>query len=52
MANQIESVHAGIYGMGIYAIMLPSGGFSVAHWSFISYLNIVLIFFVYVISLM
>ena len=32
MANQIVSVHAGIYGMGIYAIMLPSSGFSVAHW--------------------
>ena len=31
MANQIVSVHAGIYGMGIYAIMLPSSGFSVAH---------------------
>ena len=28
----IVSVHAGIYGMGIYAIMLPSSGFSVAHW--------------------
>ena len=26
------SVHAGIYGMGIYAIMLPSSGFSVAHY--------------------
>ena len=33
MANRIVSVHAGIYGMGIYAIMLPSSGFSVAHWS-------------------
>ena len=32
MANQILSVHAVIYGMGIYAIILPSGGFSVAHW--------------------
>ena len=32
MANRIVSVHAGIYGMGIYAIMLPSSGFSVAHW--------------------
>ena len=32
MANRIVSVHAGIYWMGIYAIMLPSSGFSVAHW--------------------
>ena len=32
MANQIVSVHAGIYGMGIYEIMLPSSGFSVAHY--------------------
>ena len=32
MANRIVSVHAGIYGMGIYAIMLPSSGFSVAYW--------------------
>ena len=32
MANRIVSVHAGIYGMGIYAIMLPSSGFSVAHF--------------------
>ena len=31
MANRIVSVHVGIYGMGIYAIMLPSGVFSVAH---------------------
>ena len=31
MANRIVSVHAGIYGMGIYATMLPSSGFSVAH---------------------
>ena len=31
MANRIVSVHTGIYGMGIYAIMLPSSGFSVAH---------------------
>ena len=31
MANGIVSVHAGIYGIGIYAIMLPSSGFSVAH---------------------
>ena len=31
MANRIVSVHAGIYGMGIYAIMLPSSGFSVTH---------------------
>ena len=28
----IVSVHAGAYGMGIYAIMLPSGVFLVAHW--------------------
>ena len=27
------SVHARIYGMGIYMIMLPSSGFSVAHWN-------------------
>ena len=32
MANGIVSVHAGIDGMGIYAIMLPSSGFSVAYW--------------------
>ena len=32
MANRIVSVHAGIYGMGIYAIMLPSSGFSVPHF--------------------
>ena len=32
MANQIVSVHAGTYGMGKYAIMLPSSGFSVAHY--------------------
>ena len=31
MANRIVSAHAGIYGMGIYAIMLPSSGFSVTH---------------------
>ena len=31
MANGIVSEHIGIYGMGIYAIMLPPGGFSVAH---------------------
>ena len=31
MPNQIVSVHAGIYAIGIYAIMLPFGGFSVAH---------------------
>ena len=31
MANRIVSVHAGICGIGIYAIMLPSSGFSVAH---------------------
>ena len=28
----IISVQARAYGMGIYAIMLPSGVFSVAHW--------------------
>ena len=28
----IVSVHAGGYGMGIYAIMLPSSVFPVAHW--------------------
>ena len=33
MANGIVSVHAGTYGMGIYVIMLPSSGFSVAHCS-------------------
>ena len=32
MANRIVSVHAGICGIGIYAIMLPSSGFSVTHW--------------------
>ena len=32
MTNRIVRVHAGIYGMGIYAIMLPSSGFSVAHY--------------------
>ena len=32
MANRIVSVHAGICGMGIYAIMLPSSGFLVAHY--------------------
>ena len=32
MANRIVSVHAGIYGMGIYAIMLPSSGFSVTYY--------------------
>ena len=31
MANRIVSVHTGIYGMGIYAIMLPSSGFLVAY---------------------
>ena len=31
MANRIVRVHAGTYGIGIYAIMLPSSGFSVAH---------------------
>ena len=42
MANQIVSVHAGIYGIGIYAIMLPSSGFLVAHktiYSCIKYLK-------------
>ena len=35
MANRIVNVglHTGIYGIGIYAIMLPSSGFSVAHCS-------------------
>ena len=37
MANRIVSVHAGIYGMGIYAIMLPSSGFSVAHCTTFSF---------------
>ena len=32
MANRIVNVHAGICGIGIYAIMLPSSGFSVAHY--------------------
>ena len=32
MANRIVSVHTEIYGMGIYVIMLPSSGFSVAHY--------------------
>ena len=32
MAIRIVSVHAETCGMGIYAIMLPSSGFSVAHW--------------------
>ena len=32
MANRIVRVHAGIYGMGIYAIMLSSSGPSVAHY--------------------
>ena len=31
MANRIVSLHAGIYGIGIYAITLLSSGFSVAH---------------------
>ena len=39
MANRIVSVHAGIYGMGIYAIMLPSSGFSVAHCSTIKHVS-------------
>ena len=43
MANRIVSVHAGIYGMGIYAIMLPSSGFSVAHYSDILILQILII---------
>ena len=33
MANRIVSVHAGIYGLRIYAIMLPSSRFSVAHYT-------------------
>ena len=33
MANRIISEHAGICGIGIYAIMLPSSGFSVAHYT-------------------
>ena len=37
MANRIVSVQAGIYGMGIYAILLPSGGFSVAHYTAIKH---------------
>ena len=32
MANRIVSVHAWICGIGIYAIMLPSSGFSVAYF--------------------
>ena len=32
ISTWIVSVHSGAYGMGIYAIMLPSSGFSVAHW--------------------
>ena len=32
MANRIVSVHVETCGMGIYVIMLPSSGFSVAHW--------------------
>ena len=39
MANRIVSVHAGIYGMGIYVIMLPSSGFSVAHYTKVSFLS-------------
>ena len=31
MANRIVIVDVGIYGIGKYAIMLPSSGFSVAH---------------------
>ena len=31
IANRIVSVHTGNHGIGIYAIMLPSSGFSVAH---------------------
>ena len=30
MLNRIVSVHARIYGIGIYAIMLPSSGLSPA----------------------
>ena len=30
-SNHKCRLHAGIYGMGVYAIMLPSSGFSVAH---------------------
>ena len=33
MANRIVSVHAGIYGIGIYVIMLPSSVFLVVHCS-------------------
>ena len=36
MANRIVSVHAGIYGMGIYSIMLPSSGFTVAYWMYVT----------------
>ena len=34
MTNRIVSVQAGVYGIGIYVIMLSSIaiGFSVAHW--------------------
>ena len=31
MANRIVSVQAGIYGIGIYSIMLSSSGFSVPY---------------------
>ena len=43
MANGVVSVHVGIYGMGgggIYAIMLQSSGFSVAHCSNLLFLEI------------
>ena len=40
MANRIVTVHAGICGMGIYAIMLPSSGFSVAHYINITHLTL------------
>ena len=36
MANGIVSVHAGIYGIWIYAIMLPSSGRSL-ETAFISF---------------
>ena len=41
MANRIVSVHAGFNGMGIYAIMLPSSGFWVAHWVSIHNIHII-----------
>ena len=36
MANRIVSIHTGIYGIGIYAIMLPSSVFSVAHYKWMA----------------